>query len=57
MIIAGIGCVLLTLLFVRDYLVLESIIVLIAFVVVATNFCVDLIYGMIDPRINVGAES
>lgn len=54
--IPGIGRILLTSISYRDYPVVEAIIVLIALVVVVTNFCVDIIYGMIDPRINVGAE-
>lgn len=54
--IPGIGRILLTSISYRDYPVVEAIIVLIAFVVVATNFCVDIIYGIIDPRINMGAE-
>ena len=54
--IPGIGRILLTSISYRDYPVVEAIIVLIAFVVVVTNFCVDIIYGIMDPRINVGAE-
>lgn len=54
--IPGIGRILLTSISYRDYPVVEAIIVLIAFVVVVTNFGVDIIYGIIDPRINVGAE-
>lgn len=54
--IPGIGRILLTSISYRDYPVVEAIIVLIAFVVVVTNFCVDIIYGIIDPRINVGAQ-
>lgn len=53
--IPGIGRILLTSISYRDYPVVEAIIVLIAFVVVVTNFCVDIIYGIIDPRINTGA--
>lgn len=54
--IPGIGRILLTSISYRDYPVVEAIIVLIAFVVVVTNFCVDIIYGIIDPRINVVEE-
>lgn len=54
--IPGIGRILLTSISYRDYPVVEAIIILIALVVVVTNFCVDIIYGIIDPRINVGAE-
>lgn len=54
--IPGIGRILLTSISYRDYPVVEAIIVLIALVVVVTDFFVDIIYGIIDPRINVGAE-
>ena len=54
--IPGIGRILLTSISYRDYPVVEAVIVLIAFVVVAVNFGVDIIYGIIDPRINIGAE-
>ncbi len=51
--IPGIGRILLTSISYRDYPVVETIIVLIAFVVIVTNFFVDLIYQLIDPRISV----
>ncbi|MCD8039306.1 MAG: ABC transporter permease [Lachnospiraceae bacterium] len=54
--IPGIGRILLTSISYRDYPVVEAVIVLIALVVVVANFCVDIIYGIMDPRINVGAE-
>lgn len=49
--IPGIGRILLTSISYRDYPVVEAIIVLIAFVVLVTNFCVDVIYQLIDPRV------
>ncbi len=51
--IPGIGRILLTSISYRDYPVVETIIVLIAFVVIVTNFFVDVIYQLIDPRISV----
>ena len=51
--IPGIGRILLTSISYRDYPVVETIIVLIAFVVIVTNFFVELIYQLIDPRISV----
>lgn len=51
--IPGIGRILLTSISYRDYPVVQAIIVLIAFVVIATNFVVDVIYQLIDPRISM----
>ncbi|MDE6942089.1 MAG: ABC transporter permease, partial [Lachnospiraceae bacterium] len=51
--IPGIGRILLTSISYRDYPVVEAIIVLIAFVVIATNFIVDVVYQLVDPRISV----
>ncbi len=51
--IPGIGRILLTSISYRDYPVVEAIIVLIAFVVIVTNFLVDVVYQLIDPRISV----
>ena len=51
--VPGIGRILLTSISYRDYPVVQAIIVLIATVVIVTNFCVDIIYQMIDPRISV----
>lgn len=51
--IPGIGRILLTSISYRDYPVVETIIILIATVVIVTNFCVDVIYQLIDPRISV----
>ncbi len=51
--VPGIGRILLTSISYRDYPVVQAIIVLIETVVIVTNFCVDIIYQMIDPRISV----
>ena len=51
--IPGIGRILLTSISYRDYPVVQAIIVLIACVVIVTNFCVDVIYQLVDPRISV----
>lgn len=51
--VPGIGRILLTSISYRDYPVVQAIIVLIAIVVIVTNFCVDMIYQLIDPRISV----
>lgn len=51
--IPGIGRILLTSISYRDHPVVEAIIILIAFVVIVTNFAVDVIYQLIDPRISV----
>ncbi|MDE7321465.1 MAG: ABC transporter permease [Lachnospiraceae bacterium] len=49
--IPGIGRILLTSISYRDYPVVEAVIILIAVVVVVTNFLVDVIYQLVDPRI------
>lgn len=49
--IPGVGRVLLTSISYRDYPTVQALIVLIAFVVIIANFCVDMIYQIIDPRI------
>ena len=51
--VPGIGRILLTSISYRDYPVVQAIIVLISVVVIVTNFCVDMIYQWIDPRISV----
>ena len=51
--IPGIGRILLTSISYRDYPVVQAIIVLIACVVIVTNFCVDVSYQLVDPRISV----
>lgn len=51
--VPGIGRILLTSISYRDYPVVQAIIVLIAVVVIVSNFCVDMVYQWIDPRISV----
>jgi len=50
--IPGLGRILLTSISNRDYPVVEAIILLIAFVVIAANFIVDIVYRLVDPRIS-----
>ncbi len=54
--IPGLGRILLTSISNRDYPVVEAIIVCIAFIVVAINLFVDIIYQLVDPRISVEEE-
>ncbi len=54
--IPGLGRILLTSISNRDYPVVEAIIVCIAFIVVAINLLVDIIYQLVDPRISVEEE-
>lgn len=51
--IPGLGRILLTSISNRDYPVVEAIIMCIAFLVVISNFIVDMIYQIIDPRITM----
>lgn len=51
--IPGLGRILLTSISNRDYPVVEGIILCIAAMVLVTNFLVDVIYRVIDPRIDV----
>ena len=48
--IPGIGRMLITSISNRDYPVVQAIIAIIAFIVIIVNFCVDIIYKVIDPR-------
>lgn len=51
--VPGMGRMLLQSISVRDYPVVQAIIVIIAFVVVLANFAADLIYQSVDPRIEL----
>lgn len=51
--IPGLGRILLTSISNRDYPVVMAVIVCIALLVLVVNMAVDLIYGLIDPRISV----
>lgn len=52
----GIGTLLVQSISNRDYPVVQAVIVLVAGLVVVINFLVDLLYGVIDPRINMKGE-
>lgn len=52
----GIGTLLVQSISNRDYPVVQAVIVLIAGLVVIVNFLVDLLYGVIDPRVNMKGE-
>lgn len=47
----GIGDLLITAIFQRDYAVIQGVVLFIAFVFVAVNLAVDIIYALVDPRI------
>ena len=49
--INGIGKLIVTSIFTRDYLVVQGVVVIIAAGFVIINFAVDLIYALLDPRI------
>ncbi len=51
--IPGLGRILLTSISNRDYPVVQAIIVCIAFIIIAVNFLVDVIYQKVDPRITL----
>jgi peptide/nickel transport system permease protein len=40
----------------RDYPIVQNIVMFIAIVVILTNLAVDLLYGVLDPRLRVGAK-
>jgi peptide/nickel transport system permease protein len=49
--ISGMGSLLVSSIFKRDYLVIQGCVLLIAFVFVGANFLVDVLYAFLDPRI------
>lgn len=49
----GVGRLLVTAIYARDYLVVQGCILFIAVAYVSVNFLVDVIYAMLDPRIRV----
>lgn len=51
--VPGIGTLLITAITNRDYPVVEAVVLLIAFFIIAINFVVDMIYKAIDPRVTV----
>ena len=50
-VVPGMGRLLIDSIFHRDYTMIQSIVMVIAFLVLAINLVVDLLYGWIDPRI------
>ena len=51
--VPGIGSLLVTAITNRDYPVVEAVVLLIAFFVIAINFIVDMIYQAVDPRVKL----
>lgn len=51
--VPGIGSLLVTAITNRDYPVVEAVVLLIAFFVIAVNFIVDMIYQAVDPRVKL----
>lgn len=51
--IPGMGRLAVNALFSQDYAIVQGVVLVIALIVVATNFLVDLTYGWIDPRIQI----
>lgn len=51
--IPGLGRILLTSIFNRDYPVVQAVVLLIAALVIIVNFLVDILYHVIDPRIKM----
>jgi peptide/nickel transport system permease protein len=51
--IPGIGRLLVDAIFLRDYPVIQAVVIFIALVVVLANFAVDLLYAFLDPRIRL----
>jgi ABC-type dipeptide/oligopeptide/nickel transport system permease component len=49
--IPGMGRILIEAIFQRDYTMIQAEIVIIAAFIVTINLAVDLIYGLLDPRI------
>lgn len=51
--VPGIGTLLITAITNRDYPVVEAVVLLIAFFIIAINFIVDMIYMVVDPRVKL----
>ena len=51
--VPGIGTLLITAITNRDYPVVEAVVLLIAFVIIVINFIVDVIYKLVDPRVEL----
>jgi peptide/nickel transport system permease protein len=55
--IPGMGRLLVDSVSAREYAVVQAIVFLFAFTTVAANLVVDIVYGLLDPRIRVGART
>jgi peptide/nickel transport system permease protein len=51
--IPGVGRLLFQAIFLRDTPLLEGLVLVVAFVVVFTNLFVDVLYGLLDPRVRL----
>ena len=49
--VPGMGRLLIESIFHRDYIMIQSIVMVIAVLVLALNLFIDLVYGWLDPRI------
>ena len=50
---SGLGALAIESVYKRDYAVLQSVVLLVAGIFILTNFVVDLLYGLLDPRLRV----
>ncbi|ELY95349.1 ABC-type dipeptide/oligopeptide/nickel transport system, permease protein [Natrialba chahannaoensis JCM 10990] len=53
----GLGALLVEAIFARDYPVVQGVVLLTAVVFVVSNFCVDLLYKRLDPRVTLGEQA
>lgn len=54
--IPGLGSLAIDAVFKRDYAVLQSVVLLISGMFILTTLVVDLLYGVLDPRLRIGAQ-
>lgn len=54
--IPGLGSLAIDAVFKRDYAVLQSVVLLISGMFIVTTLVVDLLYGVLDPRLRIGAK-
>ena len=52
----GLGTLMVDAVFKRDYAVLQALVLLAAGVFILSSLCVDLLYGVIDPRLRVRGQ-
>lgn len=52
--VPGVGTLLVDSVLIRDYPVVQAVIMMIAFVVLGLNLFVDILYGWLNPRIRYG---